>query len=1539
MKGIKRFISLLLAVALVSGVMPVGGFSAHAADGSITYKFYTASGGGHSDVTGTSLESYSGVKSYTDYPSEGSGSDRAWAYLGTSVYKSLNANDFVNIHSSLYYVGTAIAQNGEWLAFKIKVPKTAGYGVSGKAYFYKNSTSSLDIYILPMTSEFEEKFRYDNKTTYGTVTEDTDATDADADTMSDRTGAKALAELGVFDAYKVGNVNIKDSSAKTVKEFDASALKGVKLEAGEYILIFRAVNGGAITPAELTLTETPVAATPGSTLSSGTYTTAQTTTLSCATGSAKIYYTTDGTEPTASSTEYTGAIEITRTTTLKAVAVCDGYIDSDIAEFNYTIGMPEGVDPQVTTKEEREIIRENIATYKEWAKPKADALENRAKTYVDNYEKIYDLIVGEGLPRFHMIGRDADVSTDEANPGKCHVCLACGENIQSLYGNYAWKTDALDNSWKVQCPNCEKWFPSNNFAEFYKLGLQDDGTFDRMKALEAHHDKCGYQPSWLENLTGTYNNLEEGSDKWYKYYGYGDERGYLYNESFTDEDARYAVDDGLGYKNGETFGTEANPQDRHYAYIAYYLLEGLWHGSQEDKDGKGLVSTAIKTLADAYIYTGDIKYARAGIPLLDRVADIYPDMDWYRWKDFRHDNVDGKILDRIWSCDLAEDLAYAYDAFLPAYGDEEVIDFLSGKDPSKNNETALRKNVENNILRETYNNACDGKVYGNFGKHQSAVATAALALNNGTETDTWIDWIMDYDDPATDIAPGTEGEHEGGNVGYKLVNNVDRDGNGDEAASGYNGGWVDEMIEVAELLSTYKPGDSNLNLYANPKFVKMFSAQIPLIMANSYVAQIGDSGATGSTGISAIKMETLKQGYLHTKDYRLAQLIYRINGNTTSGLRYDIGVEDPESLASEVQKVIDTYGELKLGSTMSAGYGFAALRDWDVSGKESDFGLYFGSRTNHGHEDALNLFISAYGLNMAPDLGYPTQTSDDPERIQWTQSVLSHNTVMVNGQTQAKDAVRGTPLHFDDSGKVKLMDVDATKAYSNVEDVKTYRRTLVMVDAGDGVSYGVDFFRIKGGNDHIYSFHSQSEEIAETDGVALTAQSGGTYAGKDVPYGNDADGNYPLGFTWLENVSRDTAPSQNFSVDFKVKDFWNVVSEEGQERGLHLRMTMVNPFELTELATADGTVPVRAGKPADLNTLKYVLARRTGTNLDSLYTTVFEPYEDNRYIQSIEPATLTKENEGTGEDKIAHAVKVTHKDGRVDYIVYANDNTTLYRVDDKFNFRGFVGVYSLDANGNNVYSYVNDGDVIGKYDSFVSGYTGYVSDFTKNLSLENSITITTSDEVDTASLAGKYVYVENKDDIHNGAYKIESATKNANTLKLDIGEVSLIRSSNAEVATFEYNISEDQKVTIPLSTEVEVPEFETASSEAFGERNGFIRNMLENDGTYSLYLFAGIDSLKYLKAGFRVTHDGETKDFATTDVYSKVTDDNGDILPEQFGGNSSYIFAIKLLGFSGFEKNKPVFFQPFAIMYDESRVYGKATEVKQIYKTGVVNNE
>jgi hypothetical protein len=73
----------------------------------------------------------------------------------------------------------------------------------------------------------------------------------------------------------------------------------------------------------------------------GTYTSAQTVSISTTSG-ATIYYTTNGSTPTTSSTVYSGPITVSASETLKAYATKSGYFDSNVATAAYTIGSGGG---------------------------------------------------------------------------------------------------------------------------------------------------------------------------------------------------------------------------------------------------------------------------------------------------------------------------------------------------------------------------------------------------------------------------------------------------------------------------------------------------------------------------------------------------------------------------------------------------------------------------------------------------------------------------------------------------------------------------------------------------------------------------------------------------------------------------------------------------------------------------------------------------------------------------------------------------------------------------------------------------------------------------------------------------------------------------------------------------------------------------------------------------------------------------------------------------------------------------------------------
>jgi hypothetical protein len=142
------------------------------------------------------------------------------------------------------------------------------------------------------------------------------------------------ATAGATIYYSTNGTTPTTSSTKYTSTITVSASESL-----EAIAVETGFTNSSVATAAYTI-ELPSAATPTSSPASGTYTSAQTVSISDATAGATIYYTTNGTTPTTTSTLYVRPITVASSETIEAIAIASGYSSSPVSSDVYTINLP-----------------------------------------------------------------------------------------------------------------------------------------------------------------------------------------------------------------------------------------------------------------------------------------------------------------------------------------------------------------------------------------------------------------------------------------------------------------------------------------------------------------------------------------------------------------------------------------------------------------------------------------------------------------------------------------------------------------------------------------------------------------------------------------------------------------------------------------------------------------------------------------------------------------------------------------------------------------------------------------------------------------------------------------------------------------------------------------------------------------------------------------------------------------------------------------------------------------------------------------------
>jgi hypothetical protein len=432
-----------------------------------------------------------------------------------------------------------------------------------------------------------------------------------------------------------------------------------------------------------------------------------------------------------------------------------------------------------------------------------------------------------------------------------------------------------------------------------------------------------------------------------------------------------------------------------------------------------------------------------------------------------------------------------------------------------------------------------------------------------------------------------------------------------------------------------------------------------------------------------------------------------------------------------------------------------------------------------------------------PDLGYPERTGFWPERQCWTMHTISHNTVMVDRQPQKRATVGNMQL-FCASPTVKLMDVAREAVYPQTS---LYRRSYAMVDISDQDSYLVDIFRVKGGAEHHYSFHSAEGDV-ETEGLKLVAQPSGTLAGPEIPFGQfDAKKEGRVyqgpGFQFLREVQHDTAHPNQWSATWQVKDTWNVFRQGKRALSdVRLRLTMIGKHNEAILATGQ---PPRLGKPNNPETLKYLLVHNSGKELASVFASVIEPFKGQSRIASIKQLAVTPAADDiSGMNAVA--IEIRHADDTTDYVFSAHDSSVLRKAGD-FEFAA-TWAFVRKRGDRVVDAFIAEGTKLaGKGFSIempAPRLQGVISDMDRKMTNHNCIYTSANLPVGDA-LTGSWMKIAN-DNRQDACYEIRSVRRETGRTVVDLGDITFIRQVKdpKNYATgYIYNFEAGQTFTIP----------------------------------------------------------------------------------------------------------------------------------------------
>lgn len=291
-------------------------------------------------------------------------------------------------------------------------------------------------------------------------------------------------------------------------------------------------------------------------------------------------------------------------------------------------------------------------------------------------EQIFNLIPGPSVPRTCLMSLGFE--------GLGKGCPVCGMEVyKGRSGFYPWVLDPVKHPWKVGCPACKNWFPSNDFAN----GDMHSGDFP--------DDGFGCEPRKPV--------LDNGGKPWRFPF-----------IAFYHEWQPYMKDFTPGYL--QCASAYAATGDKVYAHKA---AVALFRFAESMLDMSLNLSHRKMAVRDA-ILRGPV-----GAPRVPGLSGSF------------------LYIQPNWDTPRMEDAARAWDlVFDQLEGDEELVKFCQSQGhPEIKSVTDFRRFVDAGVLRVPMQACLDNAVSRNFPMQETTLATLALAL--GTDrTMAVVDWLL-----------------------------------------------------------------------------------------------------------------------------------------------------------------------------------------------------------------------------------------------------------------------------------------------------------------------------------------------------------------------------------------------------------------------------------------------------------------------------------------------------------------------------------------------------------------------------------------------------------------------------------------------------------------------------------------------------------------------------------------------------------------------------------------------------------------------------